>query len=416
MPSKKRASSTAQLDTLVVNMVDRVNAYYLSNQIDSAKAYLLGLSDTVKQVHYDRLTLHWLMNRAQVLNYENKPDSLVALLDSAVAVSKGKQITKRDLLNFYVEYNGILSNLDQVDSALVIANQAFMLAKQVDTNRLTQTSLDLANIYQKLDDRSNTQKYLTQAWKYADREPELKRYIADLFCEYYYAAGKFDSSVYYLNLALQDTFWTKRPYELAKYMEGSGVLMTEKGNLQQGMKFQLRSKSILDSLGIHNAFTYLNLAETFLKLKQYNKTIALTDSARILLGQENDPNEVRQLWYGIADIYKKIGDYKKANIALDSAYTSYATERDSSLLKYARDLEAKYAAREKDQRIITLALKNKVSLQVQNQQLLIIIVLIIASLATLLAAILFWRRRKLQQMLREYYLLCGCAGPGEAKR
>jgi anti-sigma regulatory factor (Ser/Thr protein kinase) len=187
-------------------------------------------------------------------------------------------------------------------------------------------------------------------------------------------------------------------------MEGSGVLMIEKGNLQEGMKFQLRSKSILDSLGIHSAFTYLNLAETFFKLKRYNNTLALIDSARILVGREKDPYEVRQLWYGIADIFKKMGDYKKANIALDSAYSSYATERDSSLLKYGRELEAKYAAREKDQRIITLALKNKVSLQVQNQQRLIIISLIIASLAMLLAAILFWRRRKLQQMLRESHL------------
>lgn len=401
---KDKAPSNAQLDSFEVQMNNRLNGFYFKANIDSIDIYLRSLADTVKQLNYDRLSLHWLKGKAQLHYARQEFDSLKTVLNQAVQLSRGKGITQKDLLNFYSVYSAHLIVLGQMDSALQIANEANMLAKKIDTNRLAQTNLDLATIYKNMEDLPNQKKYTVEAQKHVAQEPELQRFIDQSLASYYDRIGNNDSAFYHFQRSLLDSNWTLQPVEYAERVENMGLFLIQKGRLKEGFKYLQSAKAIYDSLGMQNVITYLNLAGCYGDLRQYKQALIYSDSAISLAAQQNDPYLIRVSWQAAADLYTQVPDLKKAYAALDSAYVNYTIERDSSLRKYGREMESKYAVREKDMQIASLAITNGINQKVQHQQRIVIIAIIVAFLALSMAGIMFWRRRQLQYLLRESYL------------
>ena len=394
--------SKAELDSFVWRMNNKFN-YELYEQptLEPMKNYLVHLEDSVKKLNYDKLTLYWTLYKAQYFFMQQKYDTIHVMMKDAVRLSKSKDISKKDLLYFYMVYDGILKNQGLIDSALKIANEAYFLAREIDTNRLTQTSLDLARIYQKLDDLSNFRKYIFEAWKHSNTEPELKTFITSGISYYYDRTNKIDSALYFIRQSEKDSFMVMKPQDKADNYLNEAEFLIKKGSIEQGFNLQLRAKSIYDSLGLTDATTYYNLSQTYGTLKQFNRAIEYVDSSKLLAEQSNDYNMIRVCWYNKAAIYAKIPDYKKANEALDSAYQRYSIEINSSLREQARELETKYAVREKDNQINTLALTNQANLKIRNQQKLIIITMTIVIVLLGVIGFLIWRRRQTQMQLRE---------------
>ena len=396
--------SKAEKDSMVWRFNRKMNNYLVTANDDSAKTLLANMSDTVAAVDYNRLSLYWTIMRAQVVSRTQDYDSLRVLLDSAMILSKEADIAQKDVLNFYIMLNGQLLLMGKTDSALLVATEANILAKKIDTKKLAQTNSDLATVYKEIGDLPNFGKYALEANKHVESAPHLKAVVALQLFEYYFQVDQLDSALYYQNNYLADSFWTLRPLQRAHEMEYRATFLLENEKIKEGLEMLLRATAVFDSLGLKYAFTYLNLAEAYGALKQYKSAFSFLDSARSLAVQENDRYLERMSWQIAADIYKKEHDYKRATDAMDSTLAKYLVETDSSLANYGRELEAKYAGREKDLQIASLATTNQISQKIQRQQRLIIIVMIVAVVAIAFSAVLIRRRSKLEQQLREAYL------------
>lgn len=398
---EKAKPSKADLDSLVWRMNNKVIQLYKQPTFDSMRLYIAHMKDTVQQLNENRLTLYWCMSKAQLMEMEGKADSSNDAMAKAVKLSKATDILPIDLLNFYIVYDGILLNHGLLDSAASVANAAYQLAKKIDTTRLTQTSLDLAMIYHQVDDLPNLKKHAFEAWKHSRREPELRSMIASTIAYYYDRVGAIDSARYFFTLATKDSFLVNKPQDLANNYANLAVFLSKQGKVKEALENQLKSKDIEESLGIHDAATYSNLAITYRKLNQYNKAITYFDSALLLHRQHKNDFLQKLVWRGKAETYGKMGNYKMAYAAMDSALAHYTVEMDSSLRQNMRELETKYAVREKDNQIQNLFSASQANLKIRNQQKVIIIIIAVASLLLAVIGILFWRRRQIQMQIRE---------------
>lgn len=400
-PNRSKPSK-AELDSFVLRMNNKLrNELYGQPTLDPMRDYLAGLQDTVNQLNYDRLTLYWTLHKVQYFNFYHNQDTVNTLLKEAVRLSKSKDVSEKDVLFFYTIYNGILKSEGLVDSALKIANEAHVMARQFDSGSLAQTSLDLARIYQQLDDLPNYRKYIFEAWRQSEKEPELKPIIASGISYYYDRKNDYDSALYFIKQSETGSILIMEPQDRADNYANEAYFLLKKGKLKEGFQLQLKAKSLYDSLGIKDESIYFNLSETYGSLKMFGKAIEYLDSARFLAEQSNDYNMIRESWHSKASLYAKIPDYKKASEALDSAYGRYSIEIDSSLRQQARELEVKYSVQEKDRQINTLASTNRANLKIRSQQWTIIITIAVLAAITAFAGILLWRRRRTQMLLRE---------------
>lgn len=398
----RNASNKAiPIDTVIWKMNARAMELLDQLTTDSAKVYLASYEDTVKQINNNRLSLYWALQKGQLFDIDQVQDSLKIYSEKALHYLGSEGITSKDSLNFYIVFDKLIKDQGLLDSALKAANEAYYLARRIDTSRITTTSFDLSVMYHEVDDLANVRKYLFEAWKHSDQEPELKGLIGNGIAYYYDRIGKVDSAIYFFKNFEKDSANIAHPDMLADMYENSAIFLIEKNKLNEGLPYLLRAKKIRDSLGDKNIITYINLGQTYGNMKQFSKANEYLDSARGLAELQNDYNHIKMSWKIRAEVYAKIPDYKKAYAALDSAFTHASIEMDSSLQKHSRELETKYAVREKDNAIKSLAFTNEANLKIRNQQNVIIITIIAFSLLLGLVGLLLWRRRREQMLRRE---------------
>lgn len=392
----------AELDTLVWQMNRKINyEHYVQPSLDSMRNYLVRFEDSVKLLDYDKLTFYYLLNKAEYLQSQKQDDSVNSLVKRIGKLMASKDISRHDILQWDIAYNGILLEQGFTDSALKVAHEAYYLAREVDTSRIAQTSLDLARIYQTLDDLPSFRKYMFEAWAHSYKEPELKAFIASGVAYYYDRVNAYDSAMHFIEQSEKDSFLVNKPEDHADNYANRAIFLLKKGALEEGLTYQLKAKAIYDSLGIKNTEIYINLAQTYSNLNEFSKAVASIDTARLLAQAANDHFLLRFCWYSKAAIHARFLHYKEAYYFLDSAYRQYSLEVDSSLREQARELETQYAVREKDNRIQTLALTNQASEKIRSQQRTIIFILIAFALLAAVTTWLLIRRRRLQTELRE---------------
>jgi tetratricopeptide (TPR) repeat protein len=403
-PEKKTGLSEVPLDSFLYRMDRKANIYLDMPTVDSAVFFLDSIEHKVKLLNNNGVTLHFLLHRVKQFAVQGREDSVKALMGEMSNISKAKEITQKDLINFYSIYGELLQNQGLLDSALRISNEAYFLAKTGDTSRLASTCFSLFEIYVALDDLPNMRKYLFEAWKHSDEEPELKSLIGNGLTHYYDRVGQLDSAIYYFKFFENDSSTLLNPEWLAMMYQNLGILLIKNDKIKEGLQYQFKAKHIHDSMGVKSIETYFNLGETYARLNKYNQAIQYMDSALLLAVPQKDFYLARLTWKNKADLYAKASQYAKAYAASDSAYAYYENEVDSSLKELAKELETKYAVKAKDAEIKNLAFENSINQKIKNQQQIIIITLVVIMLLLSAVGILLWRRKKTRIQLHEAQL------------
>lgn len=397
------AKREASIDSFRMHINKTVQHLRNLNLWDSANIYLNKLEDTVREINHDRLSLTWRIQKVQHFTSENQFDSATAYINNALSLLGKKGMGYKDSFNTYVIYLYLLQNQGLEDSALRIANEAYYLARN-DSFRTTTICVELAKMYGDLNDMPNMRKYMMKAWAFRDNgsASEYTTEIAKLFLGYYDKLGQVDSALYYLNIVQNSPGrYNRDPAGIAQLYEISGLFLVDKGRLQEGIQNQLKAKHILDSLGSKEAGVYNNLADSYMISGDFEKAFTYIDSSLIIGAQKKDYHLLSLSWRTKSELYFKKSQYRQAYAALDSSYEYYTSEMDSSLRDHARELEAKYSVREKDNEIKSLAIANQANLKIRNQQKLIIVTMITALVLLATLGFLLWRRRQTQMQIRE---------------
>jgi len=398
---KNRAISKGNIDSLTRYMNHKVLRYWSMGLWDSAHNYLNKLEDTVQELKSDRFSLNWNLQKSQQSIIEKRYDSASLFMRNALALLGTRDTNYKDSFNLYIVQQKLFMNEKLYDSALNIGNKAYYLALRHDSFAVATICLELAKMYAQIDDMPNMMKYAMIGWGFKEKEPELGSDLAHLIMYYYDRNDKLDSAIYFLK-QMQSTpgLYSNQPAAIASGYESQGLLLIKKGKLQEGLPYQLEAKKILDSMGVQDSNFYNNLADTYGRLRKFEKAFMYIDSAILLAQETKDYELLSTIWRTKSDLFFKNSMYNKAYSSLDSSYAYYTEEQDSSLRKYGRDLETKYAVREKDNQIKFLAVTNAANLKIRNQQKATIISMIIAAIFLAIIGLLLWRRRQTQMLLR----------------
>ncbi|MCS3801100.1 histidine kinase [Niastella sp. OAS944] len=398
-------ASQTNLDTITRRIYKTVEAHWDKDLWDSAGLYLNQVRDSVQKLNYGKLNYMWNLCKSQQATIEGLYDSSTYYFNTALQFGNFKGIRTKDSIHFYLVWQHLLKKQQLYDSAIHPLNQAYNIAILRDSTYLASICYELAHAYISFEDLPNTYKYLTQAWKLKDKEPGQINQIARLFVDYYEAMNDMDSASYFLNAyGNLPGDVSRQPISRAGWYETVGVHLLKKGRFKEGLQSLLMGKKIRDSVGNRSGYTYNNLGEAYRQLGQFDEAYDYIDSA-ILLGQKIKNYHLLELaWRTKSEVYLKQDHLRNAYTALDSSHTAYMLLMDSSLRNHAREVETKYAVREKDNQIKTLEQSNEANVKIRNQQRLLMAGMIIGGLLLGTIGLLLWNRRKLEMQRAETVL------------
>lgn len=386
-------------DTLIAFMKDSVNPYFHNHRPKEAGRLLDSIQPLVEEVDKYPLTCTWLRFKSVQFLLLKQFDSSRYYIDRSMALAKEKDTSRKHVVGAMIQTADLLKDIEQYDSALHYARDAYNLARKIDTAGLPIICLRLSEIYQLTGDPESERKYLFEGFRLTDRA-KLKTVFANNISRFYDEQGQMDSAIYFFKAMEADTNFSSPYFDAVRYAN-LGVMLTRQNKLEEGLQYQLKATEMSRELGELDAEHMFNLAATYSKLKRYRESDTYLDSALTFAREAADYETIRRSWDRRAKNFAAQQQYAAAYSALDSAFDSFFTEVDSSMALRARELETKYAVKAKDDEIAALAFANKANEKISRQRETIIIAMIIAALLVTALVVLLWRRRQLEQKLRE---------------
>ncbi|WP_158085178.1 tetratricopeptide repeat-containing sensor histidine kinase [Niastella vici] len=401
-PKNDHNHSLENVDSLITVLKKRVNPYFHNREPEKAGVVLDSLRGTVEEIDDYRLTGAWLRCKTVEKTMSKSFDSATYYGKKALKLALEKDTSNREIIAAQIQFADVLKEQNFNDSALKYARKAYYMAKKVDTLGLPLICLRLYEIYSRIGDLSMQRFYLFEGLKYS-KQPTHKTVFANNISRYYTETGQNDSAILFFKAMENDTSFSSPYFDAVKF-ENLGILLTNKKKYKEGLYYQLKAFAINKEIGEMDALSYFNLAATYQHLQGYDKAIYYLDTALKLAIPVRDWQLIKRIWHAKALNLKLQSKKDDAYTSLDSAYTYYGIEVDSSILLRERELEKQYKVKAKDEEIKSLAFANKVSNRINRQQRIIIFALITSGLLAGIIAYLMWRRRKLQMQVREIEL------------
>lgn len=388
-------------DSMLALLASRANDYQIRDELDSLGYFLDSIEPAVTRNYDESVKLLWAINKLQQVRRQEMVDSQNYFLQLTSRLAKSPVITKRQLVNFYVIYANELKSKNLTDSVIKIENEARSLSVQIDSFRYAEICTDLARLYMQVSDPANGRKYMFEAWRCRAKEPEQTPYIADVIATYYDETGQIDSALQFASLFEKDSslLWNTELREWG--YECKAYFLKQKGKYNEGVNYLIRAKELNDKLHKNNGTLFFDLSDLYLQSSKFGDAHRYVDSALVAARKKFNLPLVKEAWKAKGALFERQGNFKDAYKALDSAYVSYKTEMDSSLRNFARELETKYAVREKDAAIKSLATANLANEKVRRLQQITIIALIVAAILATVIGVLLWKRRQVQMRVRE---------------
>jgi tetratricopeptide (TPR) repeat protein len=344
----------------------------------------------------------WLRCMAVACQLDNKLDSARLYADQSLQLAMEKDTTQRQVLAGKIQTADIMREQHALDSALRYAHEAYFLAKKIDTPGLPFICLKLYNVYEKIGDLPMQKKYLFEGFN-RSTSPKHKTVFATSISEYYDKVNQTDSALHFFQALLKDNSFSNPYYDAVRY-ETLGTLLSKKGRAEEGLSYQLKGLQIRRRLNELNAHSYFNMAITYRELGSFTKEQELLDTALTLASVENTPSLQKKIWNAKARNFALQKKFENAYSAMDSAFTYYHREVESSIIVRARKLETQYGLLEKDNQIKSLALSHQESERTRERQrnAMVRIILGAAVLGMLLAYV--WRQKLYKRNIREVSL------------
>jgi tetratricopeptide (TPR) repeat protein len=378
---------------------NEVNPLLQNLETTAAKGKLDSMLPVIKESDNYVEMCSWLRCMAVAYQLENKLDSARWYVDRSLQLAFEKDTTERQILAGKIQTASILSDYKSLDSALGYAREAYFLAKRIDTPGLPFICLKLYDIYEKIGDLDMQKKYLFEGFN-RSTSSKHKTVFATNISAYYDRVNQVDSALVFFQALMKDTTFSNPYYDAVRY-ESLGALLSKKGNLEEGLYYQLKGMQISRTLDELNAQSYYNVAATYRKLGEYKKDEALLDTALSFVSHEKDWALQKKIWRGKAENLVLQEKPLPAYEALDSAFVYYQKEVDFSIIRQARELEAKYSLLEKDNQIKSLALSNEVSERARERQRNTFILIILGSAILGMIALGMWWQKQFNRNVRE---------------
>jgi sensor histidine kinase YesM len=401
-PDLKPQPVQDKVDSMILFIKKEVNAHLHDQQPALAGKILDSLKPTVDTINHYRLTCAWLRAKTAEKTAGENLDSARYFGHKALELSLQYDTGQRDILASKAQLADVLNELTLYDSALLFAHEAYYLAKKIDTPGLPVICLRLSEIYSKIKDYPMRRHYLYEGLKYST-QPRHRIVLTNNISSYYSEMGLYDSAYAFLKQIENDSTFSSPYYNAIKY-ENMGVSLSNLNRHKEGLQYQLKAAGISKQIGKMDGQSYYNLAATYRHLKEYEKSILHLDTALQLTRSTPNYNLTKRIYHALATTYQLQHNYKAATATLDSAFTYYAIEVDSSIILKARELETQYRVKAKDDQINDLAYTNEVNRRINRQQQLTLIAVITAAILLIIVGILLWRRSQLKALVREYEL------------
>lgn len=187
-------------------------------------------------------------------------------------------------------------------------------------------------IHYEQQDYSKALKSFKTLLNYPENKANTLFNIANIFGE----QQELDSAVYYYKDAIMETNKINNPILLANIKSNLGLIQTNAGDLEQGLKHTIESLDLIEqhNLNILEVSAYVNAAEVYLKNNDIEKAEFYATNSLMLNEALNNLATEKSALGTLANVYSQKEDYKNA---LDT-YKKYVILRDS-LINADRKLE-----------------------------------------------------------------------------
>lgn len=369
----------------------------------------------------------------------------VMLIHMAIAEEPADTIAIKNLLS------KASAAMQKNDSALIYANEALRLSKEIASDKYTSLSLQKIGYYYMIkEEYAKSMDYFVEALRIEERRNDKQR-IAKLYERLgyiYFNLQEFNLSMDYRKKALEIYITEKDSLNILKMYNNIGGLyddrefceyrdsLQKKSDYETAIVFYKKSATISKKieftegyyrayLNIGNAFRKLGKADEglpyilkgvdymrasqnydglapalqalglcYTKLGQYDKAIACYNECMELSAKFNNYSGILYIYEDIADAFKKSGQYKNA---LDY-FIKFMILRDSLFnvekSKQIFELERKYNSEKKDQEILNLSMLKK-------RQKLFIIILVLLTMLVASSAFYLIRRFRYKKIIAE---------------
>ncbi|PWV47148.1 histidine kinase [Chitinophaga sp. S165] len=396
------------MDSLVAAKLEQVKTLLYKREDQHAALLIDSLQPVIGKL--DNVVLHavWLARKADVLQTQKKSDSARLVILEHIRYAKQYDTTGKLSLDAQSQYGEWLMERDSLQSALRYLEDANYLAKKVDSSQIPKICYSMIHIYMRLWDHSASRKYLEEGLL-VSRMPRYysQAYSAaftSAYLAFYTRIEQFDSAAMFYELALKDTVSFSQPYYRGVLDWNMGDVLLKKKDYK-GALVKLTSGFVnITRYDGPQAILYSTMASINDKLQHYQTALAYADSAIKIAHEQRKWESVTNVWKMKGQIQEKLGNYREAYRAFDSALAAKQVLMDSSIAQTAQEIQTEYQVKAKDDKILTLAELNEANQQIAEQQRTILASLVVTFTLLTVISIMWYRRRRLKTELKEHAL------------
>lgn len=399
----RKVDPKQEADSLLEFMKVEVNEAFNREPLDGA-LHLLDSITPIAEQNGDLMLMNNLL-RFKGTYYTNRDqyDSAKKYIQQALTHAEQTDTTKKQVYAAKMMLANIFRKEMKLDTALQYAREAYIFSKEHDTAIYPVTCLRLAEIYNAIGDIEMNGKYLMEGFEHATNK-RLRRVIANNISRYYDNIKQYDSAlIFFQQNVLPDTALFG-PSNYGDIIQNYGVLLQKKGDMSTAITMYERA---LNHYRTHDRdpqsfyLLYFNIADAYRKMKDYRRSTVFLDSSIANMRQPVNLDDLSNALKNKSDNYFHLGDYKNAYFFKDSAFTVYENYVDSSFIVQARELETQYQVKAKDNEIQALNAANESVRKISALQQTLLLVSGIILILLIAFAILLYRRRGLKERLKQ---------------
>ena len=398
----KNAPDIAKMsaDTLAANIEKRVFRFFQENNPGETARVLDSLKPSVDKQNAYVSTYAWYRYKGLHFRVQSKLDSAEFYYQKALDISLAHD-SLRKIMHSKTALSEVLNEQKKIDSALMHAKDAYLIAQKIDTAKLPGMLVQLVSCYSYIGDLDQYRKYSFKGLELSRKSSSHLRPFFELCINSYYSSKNLrDSALYWYHNVVEKDTAMENISNHTLYYANKGLMLSYENKDEEALKYHLKVLEIDKEQGFEDPNIFFNTGVSYRKLKKYQLAEEYLKKA-LRLASVGRKEIMTDVWKETALLYADQHRWSEALAAKDSAYENNKRITDASFAGKAREIEARYAVKSKDDEIRTLAVSNEANRRISAQQKTIILILAGAFLLAAVLGIALWRRRKLSEKLRQ---------------
>jgi tetratricopeptide (TPR) repeat protein len=205
----------------------------------------------------------------------------------------------------------------------------------------------------------------------------------------YEQTGAYDSSYFYQELALSEYRGLNDQNQIAYTYSRLGSIYEDQGKFQTALKYFLKAGKIYGErpVSIEMAALLNNIGDTYRKLGYYQQALMFTKKAETMAAQLHDNRQLSSAHRDLSKTFEQLGRYDSAYHYSEKSRIAYSKSYNTDSEKQLNLIQTIFDVQRKDNEILQLENKNRVS------EIVTFSISIISVLATFLGISLLSRQR-----------------------